>query len=277
MQTVKCVFSIAFQNFRKWRTDSRIWLIAAVQLTMVLHALDKNIRVYVDLDTTPMTAWAFVALRSYNFQKMLLNTPLILLFCNAPFTDRNQTFVYLRSGRLKWLCGQILYIIMASGIFFLTMFLESVLFAGHGAKFTLDWDEAALAVPAIKMLSIYFTPLSAVGFTLLFSWLSGIFIGLLMFFCNYMTGSKPFGAFVSSFFVMFGIIASYSEDHNVVMNSLVRFSPLSWMQLNSIAIGKERFRPSFAYVMCVYSGLIVLLTAAILIFGRRKSLDIRED
>lgn len=48
--------AIAFQNFRKWRTDRKIWLITAVQLVTVLYAL-HDLHFYVDLDSTPMTAW----------------------------------------------------------------------------------------------------------------------------------------------------------------------------------------------------------------------------
>lgn len=274
MKTIKSVFAIAFQNIRKWRTDYKIYLIAAILFSMVIYAA-HDIKVHSDY--LPMTVWIFPFLCVSSFRRLLLTAPLVLLFCNAPFADRNQTFVYLRSGRMKWLCGQILYIVLASGIYYLFMFFASILSVGFGADFSLQWNTMAKSIAGAPKITPYFTPLTSTWFTFLFSWLSGIFIGLLMFFCNYMTAAKPLGMFLSSFFVMLGVVSNYSEQQPVEFNKIVRFSPLSWNYIGNIAIGDEKLRPSFVYVMCVYCGLIVLLSAAILIFGRRKSLDIRED
>ena len=57
---------------------------------------------------------------------------------------------------------------------------------------------------------------------------------------------------------------------------LLPFSPISWTTLDNIDVGGLSRNPTFTYCMCVYAGIIILLTVSIIFFGRKKSFDRKE-
>lgn len=61
------------------------------------------------------------------------------------------------------------------------------------------------------------------------------------------------------------------------MQNLLRLSPMSWITLDNIDVRHTTKKPSFTFCVCVFVGLIAALTAVILIFGRKKSLDVKEE
>ena len=118
MNFFKVSFSICLQNLRKWSKDYRIWSIFALLFIVIQIYVDdiKKLSLYLDCD---IPVWIFPFMYSQYYTKVLFTVPIILLFCNAPFIDQNQLYIYIRSGRKKWLTGQILYIIAASFIYYL--------------------------------------------------------------------------------------------------------------------------------------------------------------
>ena len=117
MRSLKSSWHICLQNLRKWQTDYRIWIIGlmAVILIAVFEDGMRNIADYLGLKP-PIWIFPFIYYQFYT--KLSYMVLIILLFCNAPFTDQNQVFVLMRSGHKKWLLGQILYIVTASGLFY---------------------------------------------------------------------------------------------------------------------------------------------------------------
>lgn len=282
MDFLKCSVSICSQNMRKWQTDYRVWCIAFLLAVMVAIFTD-DLRKVSQLIDEPVPVWIFPFLYSQFHTKLIFLLPLVLLFCNAPFNDKNGTFVFMRSGKTKWLCGQILYIAAASAAYFLFLLIFSFIFTGFGENFGQEWGkllktlsnsysaqfEAGVSFLDISPLVVtFFKPLQATGFTFLMSWLGGVFIGLLIFFLNLVSGTKHLGIFISSLVV---VISSAVENDGFEM--LIPFSPISWTTLDNIDVGGLTKNPSFAYCICVYAGIIVLLIAAILFFGRKKSID----
>ena len=83
MTSLKCVLDIAKQNFRKWKTDYRIWIIF-ILLLMFTARFGEEMRIlsaYLD-NKTPLWVYPFL------YNRLLFILPLALMFCNAPFTDR---------------------------------------------------------------------------------------------------------------------------------------------------------------------------------------------
>ena len=284
MNFLKTVFRIAAQNFRKWQTDYRIWTIAVFLTVMTLMYVD-DMKKIADVVNEAVPIWIFPFLYMQFYTKLLFMLPVVLMFCDAPFTDNNQMFVITRTTSTRWLCGQIVYIILASGIYFLFLFVISLLTTIIYGNFSLDWGRtlsaAAYAHSVVYEADVryttvssrvleYFTPPLACFYTFLISWLAGIFLGLISFACNLLTGARFWGTAVCGFFVIFSIAAGripYAEW----------FSPIAWTTLNMIDIGGLTDHPGIGYCLGVYLGAIALLTLAILIFGRRKSLDVKGN
>ena len=286
MKWFRSVFSISAQNLRKWQTDYRVWCIGIVLFILTAIYVD-DIRLVINETGTEMPVWIFPFMYSQFHTKLIFTLPVVLLFCSAPFIDRNQTFVFMRTGRVKWLCGQLLYIAVASALYYLFLIASSLLLTAFSGGFTLEWGktlsmlstshtlgwEGALTVDVSYTVIMFFTPLQAVWFTFLMSWLGAVFIGLMLFALNLISGTRYIGVLVSSFFVALSSIVA----NEVGWEKLLRFSPMSWITLDMIDVGHTTKNPSFTYCVSVFAGLIAVLTAVILIFGRKKSLDVRGD
>ncbi len=283
MNHLKTILHISAQNFRKWQTDYRIWTIAVFLLILTLMYADDFRRV-ADYLNEKAPIWIFPFMYTKKTAKVLFMLPVTLLFCDAPFIDKNQMFVMMRTSRTKWLCGQILYIISAGAVYYLFIFAISVLSMIFWGEPSLEWDKAIVTaaynsgvlteananwVTVSRTTVEFFTPLLACFYTFLMSWLSAVFIGLLIFACNLFTGSRIWGIAASSFFVVLTMIAKLRKY-------LDRFSPLTWATLDGMDVGGLTVRPSFGYCISAYAVLIIGLTAAIFIFGRKKSLDVMK-
>lgn len=283
MKLLKTVLSICLQNLRKWRTDYRVWIIAVLAVITVWIYIDDIERIALGLGTK-MPIWIYPFLYSQFHTKLIFTLPVVLLFCSAPFIDNNQMFVYMRSGRKKWLCGQIMYIAAASAvyyIFLITATLLSTIFAG--GDINTEWGKTLTTIansnaalyfesPFIsvsKIITSFFSPISATWFTFLLSWLCAVMIGLIIFFCNCLTGTRFLGIMITSLLV----VLSALTDNGFPM--LITYSPISWNTLEKIDVGGLTANPSFGYCVSVYLASIAVLTAGIFIFCGKQGMDVK--
>ncbi len=283
MNCLKTIFHISAQNFRKWQTDYRIWTIAIFLLVLTLMYAD-DFKTVADYLGEKAPIWIFPFMYTKKHAKVLFTLPIILLFCDAPFIDKNQLFITMRTSRTKWLCGQILYIVLAGAVYYLFLFVVSVLSLIFFSEPSLQWDMsiitsaynssvmtgAGVATLSVSRITVeYFSPLLACFYTFLMSWMSAVFLGLLIFACNLFTGSRVWGIVSSSFFVVLTLVAKLRKY-------LDRFSPVTWSTLDGIDVGGLTVRPNIGYCLGGYAVLIIGLSVAILIFGRKKSFDIMK-
>ncbi len=286
MNYLRSVISICVQDLRKWKTDYRIWVIGIMAIIMTQVYIDDMEKITSGLGTE-MPVWIFPFVFSQFHMKLIYTLPVIMLFCNAPFIDGNQTFVCMRSGRIRWLLGQIMYVIIASGIYYLFLFLISFFGAlAAGGEVTAEWGKTLSVIanssvawdfgsPFITVSTktiIYFSPFSASWFTFLLSWLCASMIGLILFFCNIVTGTKFPGIAVASVIMVLSAFIENGANY-ALQNLLMPFSPISWTSLNNVDVGGLTQNPSFAYCVTVYLTAIAMLAAGILVFGRKQSID----
>lgn len=284
MNFLKTALRISAQNFRKWQTDYRIWTIAFFIIILTLIYVD-DIKKVADYLGSEVPVWVFPFLYPKPYQKALFTLPVVLMFCDAPFVDKNQVFVMMRTSKIKWLCGQLFYIISAAAVYYLFIFAISILFTIIYGGFSLEWgktltemayDGNLAYVAGAGSLTVsqktvkYFTPLLACFYTYLMSWLTAVFLGLLVFVLNLFTGSRIWGIAVSCFFV---ILNSIAKGHKY----LDRFSPVTWSTLDGIDVGGITVRPSFAYCITAVLVSIILLAASVLIFGKKKNFDVKGE
>lgn len=283
MSLLKSIWTICLQNLRKWKTDYRIWAIGILAFIMVCIYVDDIRKITSGLgEAQPI--WIYPFLYSQFHTKLIFSLLLVLLVCNAPFIDNNQTFIFMRSGRKKWLCGQILYVVTASGFYYIFLLLASLLCSiAVGGEINLEWGRTLITtantdaawnfgVPFIdisKFTLIYFTPISATWFTFLLSWMCGIMIGLIIFFCNIATNTRYIGITISSLIILLSALVDKG------LPQILPFSPVSWITVDKVDVGGLTKNPTFGYCIGVYLGLIALLTAGILIFGKRQSMDVK--
>lgn len=285
MNSVKSILSICAQNFRKWATDHRMWIIAALLIVMTFIFADNTHKI-ADALGADMSLWIFPFLYMSRYMKLVYTLPVVLLFCDAPFIDKNQTFVMMRTSRVKWLCGQILYIIIASAVYYLFIFLLSIISTVFVADYSLDWGRTFYSIAngsvtqpkglarieISKIVVDYFTPIRACFFTFLLSWLAGILLGMIVFFFNLVTQNRYIGIVCSFALVIWAFIIK----DTLGMGRFWKFSPITWNTLDQIDVGGLTAHPTFAYCVSTFTGLILILIVGIFVFGRKKSLDFKE-
>ncbi len=284
MNSVRSVFSICAQNFRKWATDYRMWTIAAMVIVMTFIYAD-DVRKNAAIIDSDVSLWIFPFLYTESFMVLIFTMPVVLMFCDAPFIDKNQTFVMMRTSRTKWLCGQLLYIILASAAYYLFVFLISVLSTVFIADPSLDWGGTfySLAygnlqwegVPAVwipKLIVEYFTPIQACWLTFLLSWIGGVFLGMIIFFFNLITQTRSIGTVAATAFVVWGSWVKYSDG----IQRYRKLSPISWITLDHIDVDGITPYPTLSYCLTVFSVLILAMIIGVFIFGRKKNLDLKE-
>lgn len=284
MNSVRSVFSICAQNFRKWTTDHRMWTIAAIVIVMTF-VYANNVRRNAVMIDSDVSLWIFPFLYTESLMVVVFTMPVVLMFCDAPFLDKNQTFVMTRTSRVKWLCGQLLYIILASAVYYLFVFLISILSTVFIAEPSLDWGGTfySLAygklqlegVPEIrisKLIIEYFTPIQACWFTFLLSWIGGVFIGMITFFLNLITQTRSIGTVIATAFVVWGSWVRYSDG----IQRHRKLSPMSWITVDYIDVGGMTLYPTLSYCLTVFGVSIAVMIIGVFVFGRKKSLDFKE-
>ena len=285
MSGFKSIWAICSQNFRKWASDYRMWIIG-VLLIVVTAIYADDMKTVSDFLGTKPSMWIYPFVYMQFHTKVIYTLPIVMMFCDAPFTDKNQVFVYMRTSRVKWLSGQLLYIILASAVYYLFIFVLTVAFTFSYSDVSQEWGTTlnmlaysnAAVQASVHMFDVsgfvieFFSPLQACFFTFLTSWLSAVVIGAILFFFNLFTGTRLTGITISSFLVVITVVVDMGGWFEYL-----KFSPISWNTLNNIDVGGMTAKPSFTYCMCVYGGIILTLIAAILLFGRKKSLDLKGD
>lgn len=121
----------------------------------------------------------------------------IILFSNAPFFGQSQMFLVIRSGKLRWAVGQILYLIAGSVLYFLLLYGMSLLSLLPYISLENEWgsvwntlartglgnDCGVTLTVSAKVLNV-FTPMELLGWTFLMGILNSLLLGLVVFFCN---------------------------------------------------------------------------------------------
>lgn len=285
MKCVRSVLCICIQNIRKWTYDYRVWIIAALLFFVCFDnsaSLGELTRFY----GVRSTLWYFpFAYMSFHI-KIIVTFPLVLLMCSAPFADANNLFIITRAGRTKWICGQLIYITLASAIYYLFIFACSVVTAMPYAEFSNEWGGLLPTIAYNNQITSNivrnnfivvsgrvlrcFTPLSACWFTFLLSWLNGTVLGFIICACNVALHRKYIGCGIAGFLI---VLSGFFEQEGMGWYRYIRFSPVSWTTLDKVDVGGMTEYPSFYYCIAVYIALIVILSAFIIVHIRKSSLE----
>lgn len=282
MKKFNTVFAISRQNFRKWTSNYRVWMIAII-LMIFIHSYTKEISLFAEELNMKMSAWIFPFLYSERYMKLLFLFPIILLFCDAPFIDSNQPYMILRSKRTLWSLGQILYIFLANIIYFLFLVVATI--GVHIRNITLenDWgkvfgtlattDASDFFNTPLKInpsIIKYFTPFQAVWFTFLLSCLSGIMLGLIIYVCNSLLKNRLCGIAISSSLLILSAALNLNPE-------LQWLSPMSWNTLNNIDIGDTTNFPSFEYIIIADFVIITILIIISIIVNRKQEIYVLQQ
>lgn len=278
---------ICIQNMRKWIGNSRI-IVSLIVILLFTYLYTKGLWKISDYTGEKLSPYIFPFLTTYRYMKILYLFPVIMIFSDAPFIDSNQQFVMVRSGRLSWGIGQMLYIVVGSFCYTMFMLLSSIIVNIGHIQLDTSWGKGLILAATTNLTSAlgiqydtvkvtgsivrYYTPAQAMLWSFVFLWMICTILGLIIYDLNILFKSNAVGVLVTGFMVFFTAIVDEVQQ-------FMWFSPVTWSSLNNIEVAKTTSLPSFYFVLYMYSGAIVILfiMGALLSRSRRFSFEIKNN
>ena len=279
MTSIFHIYHICKVNFLKWKNNHRIIVICGL-LAIFLHFLTKDLLAESMQSNLPIAPWIFPFLFNHRYYKLLFFVPLIILFCDAPFVDETYHYSIIRSSRFKWCLGQLLYIFSASTVYFIFIFILSVVFCLLNINWTLDWGTflgtAAntsfgnnLTLNISSKVVNCLTPTYTTFITLLLCSLNGMIIGLLIFLSNLIRLPRFVGVISAISLLLFDTMCVTNGQKNFYY-----YSPVTWTTISCLDLNNRTDLPSIEYAVVAGSLLLLVLLFFILKLCRSKSLSL---
>jgi hypothetical protein len=142
-QRLRQVLVIVANNFRKWHKNPRIFVLFALSLILCFLLSDKAVQFAQEFGTTMQLAEAFVWTFGDANSILLSSLLLVLLFADMPFIDASTPYHLVRTDRKTWLCGQLLYVALATIIYVLFILLVTSLLCARISFIGNVWSETA--------------------------------------------------------------------------------------------------------------------------------------
>lgn len=274
-------------NMMQWRIQPKFLLV----LLYIVLCTWKPLAAYKDFAVAAgfkLAPWILVGLTSAGRWFMFHMLSYILLISDAPFLNRQQQFVLQRTGKVTWLAGQFLYLVVLSALITILTWVLSVLALMPEIDWTTEWGvglqsaarhSGVFPVYPPFTINLYvlknMTGMGATLWVLLMQFLIGLFLGELVLVCNLWT-KRGVGISISAALVCLSTLVSFYAGTAGNIKKLVFVSPLSWMDLaltGDTAIGQ----PSLWYCLIVLLTLIIGMTVFALCNIHKHSLDTMEE
>lgn len=270
------MWSIAKYNYKKLFANPRLYILLILQfiylwyLVSPIVSLSKNVGIRV-------SPWIFPHITSYTIAQMFLMLGVIVLFADSPFIDEEYNYLIIRSGKQKWALVQIFYMITATALYFLVIFLLTVILTLPNIFLTANWGKiittiantdagAHLELIINSKVLLTYSPIQATLLSFILSWLAGSIIAVIIF-CVNLNSKKSIGIIVGTF-IVFSDRAIFSNFPNF---KLAYVSPVSLTSLTKISISNYGMSPTVMYALIFEFFFLVVVSFIAIIIVRKKS------
>ncbi len=136
----KIILRAAKIEFERWITDSRMILLVVLILFSYQSVTEPLLSMADKMNESLNMLEPFIAL--LNSPLLLLLIPMTFLTINSDFprTEGNEIFSVSRIGRKEWLKAQILFVVLAEGLFLLILFFSTLLPQIAASKWSFSWS-----------------------------------------------------------------------------------------------------------------------------------------
>lgn len=168
MHRIKQIVFTALSNFRRWHKNPQIILCFLLAFIFCFLLSDKVMQFAITHDTYLQGMEAFIWTFGDSQSVLAISMLLLLLFADMPNLSNDVPYFMIRIDRKTWMLGQILYLILATFVFIVFIFLSTVLLSAQRAYPANMWSDTAavlgysnigakIAVPAfVKVLELTF-------------------------------------------------------------------------------------------------------------------------
>lgn len=278
MSNLLKIWKICILNFRKWVVSPRVYVVAALILLFTNMVISPIVDLADSVEEN-VTPWLIPFIMSDSYMIIVIFVCAVLLFCDAPFTDEQQPYIIIRSNKIYWATGQILYIIVSGFIFSVFLFISVCINLIGVIDFSTDWGKIIGTLAQTDAgsqfnsyiffdysIMISFSAINATIITLILVWMTSVFIGLLVFFINTYLNSI-IGPIVAFALVLFQYLLPI-----IRIDFLYYFSPISWVNLRNIDFKGISFYPSFEFIIITLSVLIFVLILLVLVSYKKSEI-----
>lgn len=270
MDTARKIWKIAVNDLRRMMGNARfyvalLWAGAFMQQSMI------TIRRFSAEKRVGCGIWILPHLLDNRLLQIMITLGSVLIFCDAPFITAQTKDYLIRTGRKKWFWGQVSYILMASCLYAACLLLLSLLLLLPNIEFSAGWGRVVNTLAQYENSGVFkdliqnYTPMAAVGLSLLAISVNSIFLGTFIMAVNVYV-QKSIGPTV-------GAIIAFSPYLLVRMarggNLGYFISPPTWIGIRIYNQYNGMDSPTIGYVYGMWSFLIKVSIALAYLKVRR--------
>lgn len=137
---LKQILSVAKTEYVGWVTNPRIIILGVLLIFVKTLAIEPLAARAEKFGEKLIFFEPFVAVGNSGMLTMLIPLVFLVLLSDYPRLSGNTLFFISRTGKTNWLCGQILFLILAIFTFMGAVLLSSILFSG--GRFGANWSDA---------------------------------------------------------------------------------------------------------------------------------------
>lgn len=275
MDKIKCTLLLSMSHFKKWTTNPRIYIIFII-LFLYLHSMLSPITNFCLNSGYNITPYVFPYVMSQPITVVLIMLAVVLLFCDAPFIGEEQIYVIVRSGRIQWLFGSIIYIALASVAFFMLVVLFTILILLPTLELSTQWGKVigtfaqtslasqyGISIPFSQTIFTCYTPQQAMLLTFFNCCSISFVLGMIIFLLN-LEFAKSTGTIVSIVLILWQIAVKKT------WTGFIRYSPVSWVSLSNIDAFSNSLYPNLTYVhVVIFSMVLISICLSVLVMRKR--------
>lgn len=142
VSNIKNAFAVARNAYIDWITNPRMFLFLIVIMIMINSYVTPLLNVAKYGVNSPLNA--FEAFLTVCCEPRIVSTIFslffIVLICDFPKTSANDTFVLVRTSKINWIAGQVLFAFFAAFSYIAVMFTAITLYTAPSSFFSNGWS-----------------------------------------------------------------------------------------------------------------------------------------
>ena len=282
--TIRKTFTIAIYSVRRRISDSRVICLFVLHLVFVWSNISV-IGPFTKMVGVRVNPLLYPFLASDPVKQLIIFAGIVFLYSDAPFIDKSQPYLIIRSKRTVWSLGQILYVVISSAVYILILMSISVLIVLPDATFaTNGWGQVVNTLAQTnaasqinlqfgvseKIISLY-SPLEAFVLCFLLNWGMASFLGLFIFAISLNLGRMA-GMVISGIVLLLDLLVINSLPY-----SYFKFSPLSLSRLSVLDPRGISIYPGVIYAFGFYAVGIIIFSICIIASVRKQTIEISSE
>lgn len=260
-------------NLLRMHHDIRVRFVLFVTAMLIIHYLKPYIAYAAAADTDCTLCMLPLLFQratiSVGAPKTMLHIGLLLLLCDAPFSNSMTPYILLRSGRSCWWKSGCLTVIIISFCYMLFITLISSLVMLPAANWNDSWgqvftdfkqkSELTQAFPHIQIsydVVKYLYPSGTQIYVFIAGWCSFTLLGLIMYLVSMLFDNAAYGFAAAGFVIMIDPVINWVEyPYRYWLDA---FSPVGWCSPDQFRFMNIRYFLSVPFVAVSFTILIIL-------------------